>query len=565
MFSTANHRAAAVLLLAAVIPAAGAAETMQSCRPSPDCALRLARANAGAASLLTEGRILDAIAAHGTREQLNESIARWREEFRVQAPGDPDRWRFGAAHALAIAGRAEEAKALALELGSPDRRTVMVDVAVELAESGRLKDAATAILSLPPEDGPGGAAFELLGQLHGDSRSQPPLRELAQLLKVDADSVSALTAHLIAQSDLARGNPALAWRLAEAEKGTAAVSRLLDFARQEIKAERFESARSFVAKAQVRCDEIKDGRSRRHCLGTVAAALIQARAPREALPLMKNIPPEDLAEWQARLVAQLAWVDLPAARAIVQEIKPRNYWYRSAMVDLVAAEIAASPENRSGLDDIDFPRLKGFALASAAGKLGTSGNKPTAQMLLDEAARFIATDSDSEGRDLVWQSVAETQAQLGWFDAAYATAGKAKSPGYRLKLASEVATAQAKAGDAKSARSHYAAAFSAAHDAGATPSSIADAALAATQAGFVDEAFAALIDVVARDANGRNELDEPNLSAAKQATVVALARAGAMERAFDLATTIGYQPDAAFVALYEVLASQGATVSRLKQ
>ena len=80
-----------------------------------------------------------------------------------------------------------------------------------------------------------------------------------------------------------------------------------------------------------------------------------------------------------------------------------------------------------------------------------------------------------------------------------------------------------------------------------------------------DEAYAALIDVLARDANGRNELDEPNLSAAKQATVVALARAGAMERAFDLATTIGYQPDAAFVALYEVLASQGATVSRLKQ
>ena len=74
-----------------------------------------------------------------------------------------------------IAFSSEEAKALALELGSPDRRTVMVDVAVELAESGRLKDAATAILSLPPEDGPGGAAFELLGQLHGDSRSQPPL------------------------------------------------------------------------------------------------------------------------------------------------------------------------------------------------------------------------------------------------------------------------------------------------------------------------------------------------------------------------------------------------------
>ena len=183
-----------------------------------------------------------------------------------------------------------------------------------------------------------------------------------------------------------------------------------------------------------------------------------------------------------------------------------------------------------------------MALASAAGKIGTSVNKPAAQVLLDEAPRFIATDRDSEGRDLVWQSLAETQAQLGWFDAAYATAGKMKS-----------------------ARSHFAAAFTAARAAGATPSSIADAALAATQAGFVDEAFAALIDVVARDANGRNELDEPNLSAAKQATVVALARAGAMERAFELAATIGYQPDVAFVALYEVLASQAATVSRLKQ
>ena len=101
--------------------------------------------------------------------------------------------------------------------------------------------------------------------------------------------------------------------------------------------------------------------------------------------------------------------------------------------------------------------------------------------------------------------------------------------------------------------------------AGATPSSIADAALAATHAGFVDEAYAALIDALARDANGRNELDEPNLSAAKRATAVALARTGAMERGFELATTIGYQADAAFVALYEELASQAATVSRLKQ
>jgi len=523
---------------------------------------------------LTEGffiedKILPAIARHASRQELDAAVKAWRVLVLEIRHPNPEAWRGAASRALAIAGREQEALEILMELPAGSwRQALLVQATLESAARDRFREAGAVMQHVSAEEQPELSRLEVLERTFKATRYQS-VRPLAHALGFDANDVSGPAAYIIADADLALGNEEFARRRAQSLPAQTGVVQLEAIATSQIQRQRWDAARATLMSVQTRAADIRDADIRTETLARVAKAFIEAHAPRDALPLVKNGPKHLQAERLAAIVEQLAWSDLPAARSVTARIKPADSWqYRTAAIHIAAAEILANPAARKPLDAVEFQRSKGEALQMVAIRLTASGDAAAATDLFNAAADFIAADPDADGRDLAWVALAEAQADLGMFAEAYASAERIRPGGFRLEHIAEVALKQANAGGVTEARHRLAAALQRARGEGASISRTANAALLTVQAGFADEAYEALRGVVGRGANTDRELDEPELSTAKQATAIALARKGALKDAFMLADGMSYGRDEAFVALYEVLAAAPTpepTVSRLKQ
>jgi hypothetical protein len=218
-------------MLASAAFAAENAGNALPCKPSPECAIQMARQDPQNFQAITEGRILVAIARRGTRQELDAALAQARGSNYAGSP-HPESWRSPSANALSIAGRTDEAISIAMGLPPGTwRRAVLVEMALASVAANRIGDAASVMRQLTPADGDGrsGGFLELLGRLHAKGYDKQ-VREVARQLGFDITDVNGPAASYIADADLALGIDEFALRRAAALPAEDATLQLIEIA-----------------------------------------------------------------------------------------------------------------------------------------------------------------------------------------------------------------------------------------------------------------------------------------------------------------------------------------------